>query len=84
MKRCLYSVEYNNGQTIETEFFGTNREKALEYLKIQHSVLKQNLKNWVAEQGVNFFSWQNDDEKVTLQLQMTEVEENDKEVFATS
>lgn len=74
MKVQLYSVEYNDGQNVTTEFFGEHENKAIEYFKIQHAMIKQSFPKYEEEVRKNFYSWKNNDKTITLKLQMTEVD----------
>ena len=59
MSETLFTVmEKNNGEITTCEYFGENREKAIEFLKIRTAIISQNLKNWTKTQGINNCLWE--------------------------
>lgn len=65
----LFTVmEENNGKITTCEYFGENREKAIEFLKIRTAIISQNLKNWTKTQGINNCLWEKDNQSIKIYL----------------
>lgn len=69
MSETLFTVmEKNNGEITTCEYFGENREKAIEFLKIRTAIISQNLKNWTKTQGINNCLWEKDSQSIKIYL----------------
>ena len=69
MSNILFTVmEENNGEITTCEYFGENREKAIEFLKIRTAIISQNLKNWTTTQGINNCLWEKDNQSIKIYL----------------
>ena len=71
----VFSVyEKDEHGNFECEYFGKHREKALSYLREKNIILSNQLKDWIKENGVNYFKWTNGNNARELYLQMDNVE----------
>ncbi len=69
MSKTLFTVmEKNNGEITTCEYFGENREKAIEFLKIRIAIVSQDLKNWTKIQGINTCLWKKDNQSIKIYL----------------
>jgi len=74
----IYSVyeKYEDDDFI-VEYFGKNREGAIQYLTQRKSEINGIYKNWNKQFGINHFKWIKDYKFIELYLKIIEVERRD-------
>ena len=60
------------------EYFGSDRNSAITYLKKRIAIIDQELKNWNKELGINYCIWKNDKHFREIKLKIIEVSSQDK------
>ena len=70
----------NKGQFV-CEYFGEDREGALQYLKMRNLMLTQQLKGWQKETGINRSIWRKDDQMIDLYFDMQQVDIDEEEML---
>ena len=69
MNSVLFTVmEKDNGEITTCEYFGEDREKAIEFLKIRTAIVSQELKGWTKTQGINNCLWERDNQNKKIYL----------------
>jgi len=69
----IYIVQtVDSDGNITSEMFNNDRERAIQFLKYQHAVIRQNHKDWDEEVGINYFAWQKGNHSVKLYLKILE------------
>lgn len=74
----VYSVyEKDERNQYLCEYFGTDRESAIKYLKMRVAILDQELKEWKKEVGIYYYIWRNEERFREIQLKVLDVEKKE-------
>lgn len=79
MSNVVYAVyEKDDKNQYLCEYFGEDRNSAMNYLKSRISIIGQELKTWKKEMGVNRCTWRKDDHYRDIYLKILDIESSDK------
>jgi hypothetical protein len=75
-----YAVyEKDDKNQLLCEFFGQDKNSAINYLKSRGAAIGQELKSWVKETGINRYIWRKDNHYRDIYLKVVKVGETNEE-----